>query len=101
LPGLFAYTGERKMENIMHVEKSQRVVTFLNRREVDYLDKMGKDALFSSGIKISRAKIIAWLVNFMEQLNISGKGIKSEMDFKNRMMDSIPPATQDKSGGAR
>ncbi len=89
------------MENILHAEKSQRVVTFLNRREVDYLDKMGKDALFSSGIKISRAKIIAWLVDFMEQLNISGKGIKSERDFKNRLIESVPTCHGDKSGGAR
>ena len=69
-----------------HLKKPiQRVVTFLNRSEVDFLDKLGKDALFSTGLKISRAKIIAWLVDFIEKLNISGKGIKSERDLQKRI----------------
>ena len=66
-------------------EKSQRVVTFLNREEVDFLDKLGKDALFSTGAKISRSKLIAWLVDFIEDLRINGENIKSEKDFENRI----------------
>jgi hypothetical protein len=73
------------MRNISEQEKNQRVVTFLNRQEVDFLDKLGKDALFSTGCKLSRAKLIAWLVDFTKELNISGKGIKSERDFENRV----------------
>jgi len=67
----------------------QRVVTFLNRYEVDFLDSLGKDALFSTGIKISRAKLIAWLVDFMEQLRINGRGIKSKRDFENRILEVL------------
>ena len=66
-------------------EKNQRVVTFLNREEVDFLDKLGKDALFSTGAKLSRAKLIAWLVNFIEHLSIDGENIKSERDFEKRI----------------
>jgi len=73
------------MKNSPEQEKNQRVVTFLNRKEVDFLDKMGKDALFSTGCKLSRAKLIAWLVDFMKALNINGQGIKSERDFDNRI----------------
>jgi len=73
------------MKNSLVQEKNQRVVTFLNRQEVDFLDKMGKDALFSTGCKLSRAKLIAWLVDFMKALNINGQGIKSERDFDNRI----------------
>jgi len=81
-------------------EKNQRVVTFLNRNEVDYLDKIGKDALFSTGLKVSRAKLIAWLVDFMQKLQVSGEGIKSERDFENRIIEvlrktlkgPVPPA---------
>lgn len=67
----------------------QRVVTFLNRDEVDYLDKLGKDALFSSGIKLSRAKVIAWLVDFIEHLKINGEGIKSKRDFQKRIQEVL------------
>ena len=86
-------------------EKNQRVVTFLNRKGVDFLDKLGKDALFSTGIKLSRAKLIAWLVDFMKKLNISGESIKSEKDFENRIMKilgqkgSVPSATEGNIGG--
>ena len=82
-------------------ETNQRVVTFLNREEVDFLDKLGKDALFSTGAKLSRAKLIAWLVNFIEHLSIDGENIKSERDFENRIRGVLQrgqflPATEDK-----
>lgn len=73
------------MKKQAHTELSQRVVTFLNRRELDFLDKFGKDALFSTGFKLSRAKLIAWMVDFAKKLNINGEGVKSENDFENRI----------------
>jgi len=94
-----------------HAElKNQRVVTFLNRGEVDFLDKIGKDALFSSGMKLSRAKLIAWLVDIAKDLEMTGDGIRSESDFENRIkiilqkkialpLDSDKPLN--KQGGAR
>ena len=90
------------MKTLENIEKNQRVVTFLNRDEVDYLDKLGKDALFSTGLKLSRAKLIAWLVDFMKELGISGKDIKSEQDLEDRIkkvlgqsaLGSVPPATE-------
>ena len=71
------------------IEKRERVVTFLNRDEVDFLDKLGKDALFSSGTKLSRAKLISWLVDMVKELNITGENIKSEKDLENRIMGII------------
>ena len=59
------------MKNISAQETRERVVSFLNRKEIDFLDKVGKDALFSTGLKLSRAKLIAWLVDFMKELNIN------------------------------
>jgi len=77
------------MKNLCREEKNQRVVTFLNRNEIDFLDKLGKDALFSTGIKLSRAKLIAWLVDFTKQLHLGGEGIKSERDFENRIREVL------------
>ncbi len=69
--------------------KNQRVVTFLNRDEVDFLDKLGKDALFSSGTKLSRAKLIAWLIDILKGLNISGNNLKTEKDLELKIMEVI------------
>lgn len=67
----------------------KRVVTFLNRGEIDFLDKLGKDALFSTGLKLSRAKIISWLVDFMQKLNIDGIYIKSEKDLESKILEVL------------
>jgi len=93
LPGFFI-EREGKMKKIAQnssKEPMQRVVTFLNRNEVDFLDRLGKDALFSTGLKVSRARLIAWLIDFVEKLNISGKGIKSEKDLERRITNYVKP----------
>ena len=77
------------MKTMLNLGKNQRVVTFSNREEVDFLDKLGKDALFSTGLKLSRTKLIAWLVDFMEELRINGEGIKSKRDFENRILEML------------
>ncbi len=35
-----------------------RVVTFLNRKELDFLDNITKDILFSKGVKIPRSVLL-------------------------------------------
>jgi hypothetical protein len=79
------FTTVKEMKNPQEEKNNQRVVTFLNREEVDFLDKLGKDALFSSGMKLSRAKLIAWLVDFVKGLKLDGEGLKSEKDFLTRI----------------
>ena len=54
-----------------------RVIASLNREQVDFLDKIGKDAQFSSGIKLSRTQILAAMVNVMRALELSGEGVCS------------------------
>jgi hypothetical protein len=87
------------MKDINAQDKNQRVVTFLNREEVDFLDKLGKDALFSTGLKLSRAKLISWLVDFIKELNIQGENLQSEKDFISRIKKTLPPATEEKDCG--
>lgn len=82
------------MKRSLGSEKNQRVVTFLNRDEVDFLDKIGKDALFSTGMKLSRAKLIAWLIEIMKNMQLSGEGIRSEKDFENRIIKTLGRLTQ-------
>ncbi len=90
------------MKNALEPEKRERVVTFLNRNEVDFLDKIGKDALFSTGVKLSRAKLIAWLIDLIKKLNINGKNIKSEKEFEEQIFNVLKhnlPACHGKTQG--
>jgi len=46
------------------------VVTFLNRNQIDFLDKIGKDCFFKHGYKLSRSKILSELVQVLMNLGI-------------------------------
>jgi hypothetical protein len=73
-------------ENHQH---AHRVIASLNREQVDYLDKIGKDAQFSSGVKLSRNQILAAMVNAMKRLNLTGEGIAKAEQFEQRIIDAM------------
>jgi hypothetical protein len=50
-------------------------VTSLTREQIDYLDKLGKDAHFEYGHKLSRARILSELVKLLMQLGVRIKDI--------------------------
>jgi hypothetical protein len=58
----------------------------LNRDEIDFLDKLSKDALFSTGVKLSRTQILRALVEAMKDLDLETQGIKSEQSLINRII---------------
>ena len=68
---------------------AHRVIASLNREQVDYLDKLGKDAQFSSGIKLSRTEILAAMVNALKRLNLTGEGITTAEQFEQRVVDAM------------
>lgn len=72
-----------------HHIKSHRVIASLNREQIDVLDKIGKDALFSSGVKLSRTEILAAMVNVLRRLNLTGEGIHSPEQFEQRVVDLV------------
>ena len=51
-------------EKIVH-----RVVTFLDRQELDFLDKITKDILFSTGMKIPRSTVLKELIDVFSKFN--------------------------------
>ncbi|MBI3323996.1 MAG: hypothetical protein HYZ92_01815 [Candidatus Omnitrophica bacterium] len=69
--------------------RAHRVIASLKRDQVDFLDKIGKDALFSSGVKLSRTQILAAMVNVLKRLNLTGNGIRSPEQFEQRIVDSV------------
>ena len=68
---------------------THRVVTFLTREELDFLDKLEKDAMFSTGTHISRSKIIEDLADIITRTKMDAVGIKDNGELERRMMDAI------------
>ena len=72
-----------------------RVVTFLDRQQVDYLDKLGKDALFSTGVKFPRTRIISALIDLLRKVNMSGEGLRSDRDLEERLVKKLASGIPD------
>lgn len=81
-----------KMDKDLHSKGSchaHRVIASLNREQVDFLDKIGKDAQFSSGSKLSRNLILAAMVNALKRLNLTGNGVTTIEQFEQRIVDAM------------
>lgn len=72
------------MKDIKH-----RVITMLDRRELDFLDKVGKDALFSTGHKLSYNEILRGLIDFSIDIGLSGEKIDSREGLKDKIIQKI------------
>ena len=69
--------------------RAHRVIASLNRDQVDFLDKIGKDALFSCGTKLSRTHILAAMVNALRRLKLTGEGVSTPGQFEERIVATI------------
>jgi hypothetical protein len=65
---------------------THRVITMLGRSEIDFLDKLGKDALFTTGHKLSYNDILRALIDFAMELGISGEKIDSVLMLKKLLL---------------
>ena len=77
------------MPNHNEHERAHRVIASLNRDQVDFLDRLGKDALFSSGVKLSRTEILSAMVNVLRRLQLNGEGVVSGDQFEQRIVDAM------------
>ena len=68
---------------------TRRVVTFLTREELDFLDKLEKDMMFSSGKYISRSQILQDLAELLAKSKMNALGVKDNHELEKRMMDAI------------
>ncbi len=66
-----------------------RVITMLDRQELDFLDKLGKDALFSVGHKLSYSEILKGLIDFSIEIGFSGDRVNSSIALKEKMMKEV------------
>jgi hypothetical protein len=68
---------------------THRVITMLERQEMDFLDKLGKDALFSTGHKLSYNEILKGLIDVAMETGISGEKVDSLDTFKQKLLQQI------------
>ena len=68
-------------------KKVGKIVAFLTREQMDFIDKIGKDALFSTGKKLSRSTIIQAMIEEFRKLELSGKDVHSIDELEKRMQE--------------
>ncbi len=77
---------------------THRVITMLGRQEMDFLDKLGKDALFTTGRKLSYNDILKALIDFAMESGISGEKIDSAAAFKEKLSSQLSELKVKKGG---
>ena len=70
----------------MSDKKFHRVIAVMDREDIDYLDKIGKDSLFTTGVKLSRIKILRAMVEAMKEFGVNGKYVKTEEKLKDEIL---------------
>lgn len=68
---------------------THRVVTFLTREELEFMDKLEKDAMFSTGKCLSRSQIIQDMAELLTRTKMNAVGIKDDQQLRERMLDAI------------
>jgi hypothetical protein len=61
----------------------------LERRELDFMDKIGKDALFSTGHRLTYNDILKGLLDVAIETGLSGRDIDSLETFKQKLLEQI------------
>ncbi len=74
---------------------AHRVITMLDRQEVDFLDTIGKDALFSTGHKLSHNEILKGLVDMAMEAHVNGDKVDSPETLKARIIEQIRHMVED------
>ena len=75
---------KKDTNHLMH-----RVITMLDREEMDFLDKLGKDALFTTGHKLTYTEILKGLIDFAKDMGLNGERVDSLNAFKQKMFQQI------------
>ena len=63
-----------------------RVVALLTREEIDFIDRLSKDALFSTGHKLSRTDVIRALIDVVKLNDINAKGVHSKAELEKKLL---------------
>ena len=75
-----------------------RLVAMIHRGEMDLIDRIGKDALFTAGKKLSRAEVVSAILNAVAQLPINGKNIRAQEELREYIGKVIEDKANEKGG---
>ena len=68
---------------------AHRVVTFLTREELEFLDSLQRDMMFSTGTHVPRSKIIEDLVDILRHTQMNASGIKDNQQLEQKIIEAI------------
>jgi hypothetical protein len=69
--------------------KEQKGRAHLTKEEMEFIEKLGRDSLFSTGSKLSRLEIMGALVDAAIALDVSIQGVRSKKELIQKMIDTI------------
>lgn len=73
---------------------THRVVTFLTREELEFLDKLEKDMMFSTGRHLSRSQILQDMAELLSRTRMNALGIKNDDELKKKIQEAISKMNQ-------
>jgi len=76
--------------------KKARLIAMLSRDELDFIDRIGKDALFSTGKKLSRTDVVSAVLEVVASLPVTGKNIHSEQELREYIESALRAKAQGK-----
>ena len=79
------------MEKKTHPIDTHRVITMVSRKELEFLDKLGKDSLFSTGHKLNYNEILRGLIDFAMDAGVTGENISSMQALEQKMNELLGP----------
>jgi hypothetical protein len=66
--------------------KAGRVVVNLTREELEFIDNIGRDSLFTTGKRLTNNKIIRAFITVMKEVGVRGDGLYDACELKNRIL---------------
>jgi len=76
---------------------THRVVTFLTREELEFLDSLERDMMFSTGTHIPRSKIIEDMVDILRQTRMNAAGINDNRQLEKKIIEAIARFVQEQT----
>jgi len=76
------------MKNLKSNTK-RRVIAMLTREEMEFLEKLSMDSLFTTKHKLSRVEAIAAMIDAAMELGISAKDVKNKKQLITKILNTI------------